>query len=266
MQSSVQVYALLDLVSPASHPGVKVYSLDSAVGLVSALETLGLGAKRPTLVIVGGASGLDDAQRDRLQSLFDDVLAPLAEELQLYVVDGGTDAGVMRMMGEARTHIGGSFRLIGVAPRELVHLPDAPASHPDASTLEPHHTHCLLVPGDRWGAESPWIAEVATQLSGELPSMTVLINGGSVTWQDANASVQAGREILIMAGSGRTADIMAAALNGSSVDDPRISPLMASGLLSAIDLEAELSLLKRQLHTLLTTEVHSPHAEERDIS
>ncbi|MEO1294326.1 MAG: hypothetical protein AAFW75_00710, partial [Cyanobacteria bacterium J06636_16] len=57
-------------------------------------------------MIVGGASGLDTDRQVQLESLFNRVLAPLAEELQLYVVDGGTDAGVMRLMGQARTTIG----------------------------------------------------------------------------------------------------------------------------------------------------------------
>ncbi|MEO1294327.1 MAG: hypothetical protein AAFW75_00715 [Cyanobacteria bacterium J06636_16] len=161
-----------------------------------------------------------------------------------YREDGGTDAGVMRLMGQARTTIGGTFPLIGVAPQSLVSLPDRAAEHPDASTLEPHHTHCLLVPGENWGDESAWIAEIATQLSGSHESLTILVNGGSVTVKDAYASIKAGREVLIISGTGRVADDLTAALRykvleGKTVDDPRIAALIdrSDEFLTAIDLD-----------------------------
>ncbi len=63
-------------------------------------ELLGLSA-RPVLVVVGGASGMPD-ESPGLSTLFDDVLAPLVEKAGATVVDGGTDEGVMRLMGAAR--------------------------------------------------------------------------------------------------------------------------------------------------------------------
>ncbi|MBE7385343.1 MAG: hypothetical protein F6J95_028580 [Leptolyngbya sp. SIO1E4] len=250
MLSPVRVYKLLEAEGHATH-GVSVSTVDEKVDIPPCLDSLRLTDRRPTLVIVGGASGLDNDQQMQLDSLFNYVLAPLAEELQLHVVDGGTDAGVMGLMGRARTAIGGTFSLVGVAPRLLVNLPDCGVEHPDASILEPHHSHCILVPGKNWGDESAWMAEIATQLSGPHGSMTVLINGGSITWQDARASVNAGREIVIMAGSGRTADVMVKALAGKGIDDPRMKPLLSSGLLSAVDLEDNPAHLKAALKTLL---------------
>jgi hypothetical protein len=75
--------------------------------------------------------------------------------------------------------------------------------------LEPHHTHFLLVPGDRWGDESPWIARVATLLAGEAPSVTVLVHGGEISRQDVAHSLAAGRPVLVIAGTGRLADELA---------------------------------------------------------
>lgn len=257
MPSSVQTYHFLEQKIPG-HQGVKVGFVDKPDDLVQYVQEADLGEPRMTLVIVGGASGLDADQQVQLDSLFHRVLAPLAEEMQLYVVDGGTDAGVMRLMGHARTAIHGTFPLIGVAPRSLVHLPDRPVSHPDASTLEPNHTHCILVPGDNWGDESPWISELATCLSGDHESMTILINGGSVTVQDAYASVNAGREIVIIAGSGRIADDIVEALRykiveGKEIDDPRIAKLVdkSDDLLTAIDLDNRPSDFIQDLKLLL---------------
>ena len=243
MPSPVQIYQLQEPESP-HHPGVQVGLVEQIDDVVQFLNDTGLAEPRMTLVIVGGASGLDDDQQTQLDGLFHRVLAPLAQEMQLYVIDGGTDAGVMRLMGKARTAINGDFPLIGVAPRSLVNLPDNPVDHPDASTLEPNHTHCLLVPGEQWGDESPWISEIATHLSNRHESMTILINGGSVTVQDAYASVAAGREIVIVAGSGRIADDIVKALRykvveGKAIEDPRLAKLIdkSDDLLTAIDLD-----------------------------
>ncbi len=91
--------------------------------LPSALSRLGLGLTRPVLVSVGGASGLDAGVADRLLALFRDRLAPLLDQLGAAVVDGGTDAGVMALMGQARRAAGARFPLLGVAARGTVRLP-----------------------------------------------------------------------------------------------------------------------------------------------
>lgn len=219
--------------------------------LPSALGELDLIESRPTLVLVGGASKLRETDYQRIKSLFTDVLAPLADNLGLYVVDGGTDAGIMKIMGQARMAIGAEFPLVGVAPVDLVNLPNHPTVRPDSTTLEANHTHCLLVPGDRWGDESPWIAHVATQLAQDKPSVVVLINGGAVTWQDAAANVKVGRPVIVIQGSGRTADILATAIQGGSVTDERAQPLVDSGLMQVVDLDESAKVLVDKLQALL---------------
>ena len=49
-----------------------------------------------------------------------------------------------------------------------------------SAPLDPHHTHFILVPGKNWGDESSWIAQIATQLAGDQPSVAVLVNGGKI--------------------------------------------------------------------------------------
>jgi hypothetical protein len=66
-------------------------------------------------VCVGGAAGISAPDLDRLAELFRLQLVPLIEEQATTVVDSGTDAGIMRLMGQAREAIGGSFQLIDVA-------------------------------------------------------------------------------------------------------------------------------------------------------
>jgi hypothetical protein len=221
-------------------------------------RALGLSGSRPVIVVIGGASQLSEWDAERLRSLFRRVLAPLAEAVGACVVDGGTDAGVMRMMGEARAQTGSSFPLIGVVPEGVAILPDrallpdriTPAT--DAVALEPHHTHFVFIPGSVWGDESPWLAKIASVLADNAPSVSVLINGGEITWGDATESVDAGRSILVIAGSGRTANELATAVRGGVAND-RAKELMASGLLSAIDL-GDFDKLTKELKSILLVE------------
>ncbi|MEH2420379.1 MAG: hypothetical protein V7K48_05355 [Nostoc sp.] len=209
--------------------------VDQQAGLPDALEAIGLGGSRCVLVVVGGASNISEADFLCIKRLFTEVLAPIAESLGAYVVDGGTDAGVMQLMGEARTQIGAKFALIGVTPESKVALPNQHEPTADLTPLEPNHTHFVLVPGNNWGDESSWISRVATVLANNAPSLTVLLNGGEITFEDAFSSVNIGRLVVVIAGSGRTADILADALRGQATDE-RAKKLAKSGTLQYIDL------------------------------
>ncbi len=213
----------------------KAIEICQSSDLATMLSRLGLVEPRPVLVVVGGASQLSETDFERVRSLFTEILAPLAQRLGLYVVDGGTDAGVMWMMGLARQQVKGTFPLIGVAPQGVVTFPNQAPPQEMAASLEAHHSHFILTPGLNRGDESPYLAKIGTHLSGSLPSVSVLINGGEITWVDAAASVSEGRSIVVIGGSGRAADRLTAALSGHSTDQ-RSKPLINSGLLQAIDL------------------------------
>ncbi|MBL1200612.1 MAG: hypothetical protein FWK04_16330 [Nostoc sp. GBBB01] len=229
-----------------------VATVSEAGELSDALEQMGLVGSHPILVIVGGASQMSEADFVRIQSLFIEVLAPIAQRLGAYIVDGGTDAGVMQLIGNARHQINAQFPLIGIAPTGKVILPNQTESTDDAALLEPHHTHFILVPGHNWGDESAWIVQVTTMLAGGAPSVTMLINGGEITFLDAANSVIAGRLVMVIAGSGRTADKLVCALNGEATDE-RAEKLAASGKLQTIDLEADWEKLTHTITHLLST-------------
>ena len=208
-----------------------------------ALRALGIPPAHPAVVLVGGAGELSEDDLARLRPAFADGLVPAVERLGACVVDGGTDAGVMRLLGEARAAASASFPLIGVPAVGTVALPGADSN--GRAQLEGNHTHFLLVPGTDWGDETPWLARAAGDASKGHPSVTVLVDGGDVAWRDVEESVRAGRKVIVVAGSGRAADSLAAALRGEPADE-RARRLAASGLLSAVDsgsLAAELEAL-----------------------
>lgn len=200
------------------------------------VAALGLGAPRPTLVIVGGAGGLDEVDLSRLSPLFVNGIAPVVERHRAAVVDGGTQSGVMRLCGETRAALFASFPLIGVAAIGTVRWPGRSPASDDAADLEPNHSHFVLVPGADWGAESGWIAQITSAIAAGSPSVTVLINGGRIAIDDVERSIEAGRRVVAVAGSGRTADAFADALHGAGSDD-RIQTLAASALVSSVPID-----------------------------
>jgi len=203
--------------------------VDRTVELPHALRSLELDFPSPCLVLVGGADRLDDSEMVHLRPVFVRVLASLAEALNISVVDGGTDAGVMRLMGEARAEVRAEFPLVGVAAASTVALPYAFSTPSGTSRLEPHHTHFVLVPGSRWGAEVPWLASVADVLSNGVPSVTVLVDGGDTAWADVNLSIESGRPVIAVAGTGRAADEIASTVSTSEGEEQG-RKLAASGL------------------------------------
>ena len=138
------------------------------------------------------------------------------------------------MMGQARRHVRGQFNLVGVAPLNRVifpigvQLPQAPDdnSYPPVE-LEPNHTHFFLVPGENWGSESRWLARFSSVLAGHFPSMTLLINGGQVSLKDLKLNLELGRQVTIIAGSGRLADAVADTISGAAPsEDEKIQKLV----------------------------------------
>lgn len=250
MRSASPMTQSFELVFSDDRTAPAIYIADTD-SLGNVLTELNLASGRPVLVIVGGASKLCEKDYTRLKSFFLKVVAPLAESLNMAVVDGGTDAGVMRLIGEARQRINASFPLIGVAPVSLTNFSDNPYPiAPDAALPEPNHTHFILVPGQHWGDESPWIAKVATAIAIDRPSIAILANGGEITWTDAQQNIAADRPVIVVEGSGRTADILAQALHGDILDH-RAKPLVDSRLLSSIEMADEFDEIEEILRSIL---------------
>lgn len=179
-------------------------------GLTRALAEAGLAPPRPTVVLVGGAGGLTARHRATCSAYFRDGLVPALEEHGACLVDGGTDSGVIALAGQARRAAGARMPQLGVVAAGTVGLPGEPRieSAPRAD-LEPHHDGVLVVPGDQWGDEAPWISTIADVLAGAAPCITVLANGGAIARREVQYSLDAGRPVIALAGTGRTADDLA---------------------------------------------------------
>lgn len=208
--------------------------VDVVSSLPATLDALAVAHGRPVLVVVGGAGRMSQEHLSRTAAVLGVQVVPVLDRLGVTVIDGGTDSGVMRVIGQARSAAGASFPLIGVAAEGTVHA-DPVGAPAGAGRIEPHHSHVILVPGDTWGDESPWLAEVADAVAGTGPSATLVVNGGEITYDDITHSLERRRPVVVLAGTGRTADTIAAARDGNT-KDPRARQIAASPLTRIVDI------------------------------
>jgi TRPM family ion channel len=219
----------------AGEAGPRVARVARPADIPAALDDVDVPRPRPVLVLVGGAGGMDEATQQVLARVLRDAVLPVVERHGAAVVDGGTDSGVMRMLGRARAERNGVFPLVGVAASGTVRVPGGPTID-DAAEPERHHSHLVLVPGEAWGDESPWLTDVANVIANGCASVTVVVNGGEITYADAKSSLDRGRPVVVLAGTGRTADAIADARAGRPAD-PRDAAIAASPLTRVVAVE-----------------------------
>lgn len=164
-----------------------------------AFHQLGIPHPKPVIVLVGGASGIGWLDKFPMRKAIR-IITQLAEETGSVVLDGGTQAGIMKEIGVQRKKGKLSFPLVGVVFDSLL-MKEEPKS-----ILDPNHTHFFLIPGDDWGDESAWISKIATNLAGDNKSITILVNGGNISRTDVEYSLLENRPVFIMRGTGRLAD------------------------------------------------------------
>jgi hypothetical protein len=198
---------------PNNH-SAQIVILDKSAHLEDVPNLLGIDSPKPVVVLVGGASGLEESKVARIR-IITDRISQIANDTQAIVIDGGTQAGVMECMGQSRRLGNHSYPLLGVVVEKFATWPEMRQSKFGLRwgknfSLEPNHSHFILVPGKDWGDESEYISRLATLISGDKSSVTVLINGGEISRQDVANSLAAHRLVIVMRGSGRLADEIAA--------------------------------------------------------
>lgn len=179
---------------------------------------------RPVLVVSGGADTLKGAHLDRAEEMLGTAVPAATGLAGAAVVDGGTSAGVMAVIGAARARLREAMPvLLGVAPEDLVSYPGR--SRDDGVPLDPQHTHFVLADSSEWGGETALLISVAAGLAGPGPVVMLLAGGGPVAKADVLAAVRRRWPVFAVAGTGGLADdILArrdAARAGSRLPVPR---------------------------------------------
>jgi len=216
------------------------------------LKALDLPQPHALIMVFGGAKALDHSRKARLAELLSDAIAPAAADLGALIIDGGTQSGVMAMMGEAVARCGRKCPLLGMAPAGKVSYPGAPAEAAiaDGAPLEPNHSHFVLVESDEWGGETGTMFELARALN--VPVATMLVNGGAIAAEEARQSVRNGWHLLVVEGSGRFADeLSAAARDDQFAKSVEVSEIARSGRVALFHVDDAAQKLRNELCRML---------------
>ncbi len=197
------------------------------------IQALGLTTPSPCLFISGGAGGMSDEDIDRTRKIMDEGVAKFASEHGITIIDGGTESGVMQMIGEARRKHGYTFPLIGVAPAGRVTYPGKTNPNSEAE-LDSNHTHFVLVNSDEWGGESQTIIDLTRRICGKRKkhALGILINGGKIAQHDIYLATATGDQkipILVLEGSGRFAEELATAFRTGHANQQILKAIIAGG-------------------------------------
>jgi SLOG in TRPM, prokaryote len=205
------------------------------------LKALDLGAPKALILVVGGASNLDKTLVPRLLKVCSRTIAGVAADTGAIIIDGGTQAGVMAIMGQAVADRGGKPPLLGVAPKGKVTYPGGPGHDPgeNRAALDPNHSHFVLVESREWGGETETFYELAESLAKKIKVITILINGGTVARKEILASVRHGWPIVVLAGTGRLADEIARLMTSKPdlINDPDIAEIISDGDIYPVSLQ-----------------------------
>ncbi len=116
----------------------------------------------------------------------------------------------------------------------------------------------MLTPGRVFGAESRYLYTLAEALGARVPSLALLINGGRIALREAQLNVRQRRPLVVFRGSGRAADVIAAACEAGSSDDPVVAEIIRRGNLTILDVREGPERLIQVIRNTLWRESHEP--------
>jgi hypothetical protein len=229
----------------------KVVRLGSADGRLP-LKALGLSTKRPVIALAGTTTDLDPQLAARLYPFIRTLTATAADHGAV-VVTGGTDAGVIRLLGLSLGALPDPPQLVGVAPAELI-ARDGEAIAPGAAHADPNHDAVLLVPGSQWGDETPVLSRLVGEIASGQPTVLVVIGGGAGALVECIEHARQKRPIVVLSRSGRLADELAdLRLEVRDATDDETGPPIAVRDVHVIDLAEPPSRLRSLLTLLMST-------------
>jgi hypothetical protein len=224
---------------PGGHTALAVCVSPSADPLW-VMERFGITNAIPAIFISGGASYMTDEDKARTTEMMG-VVADFAERHGAVVIDGGTDAGVMQIIGGARRQHNYTFPLIGVCPIGKVSYPGFENLNHEAN-LEDSHSHFVLVLGNEWGDETNLLIRLTYTISGKgsQPAIGILINGGRIAQNEVYLATTKDLRLpmIVVEGSGRFADELATAFRTGKTNQQILKAILEGGdikLISTIE-------------------------------
>ena len=210
---------------------------------------------KKVILILGGADELEVTDANKLAQLFGLGIARAAVEACAIIIDSGSNKGIVCMMGEGVAARGYKTSVIGIGPIGVVKDLQSEIGSP---SLEPNHSHFILVQGDKRGMETSTMFKIAHELSNpviqevvnnkkhgsaktksnKVPAIAVLAGGGAIAKNEVLRAVRQNLPIIIVKGSGGFADeiVSASERRDPLKEEPVIAEIIADGELHFHDL------------------------------
>lgn len=205
------------------------------------------------IMLSGGADLLEGERKPRLMQLFSRGIARAAVEMEAGFIDGGTDSGIMAMLGRGAVERGHRLPLLGVAPTQPITWPGQAQQDDNGeplTPLEPNHTHFVLIENQTWGGEVSSRYALAAKLTEKIPMVTVLVNGGRISCEEILRSVRLGSAIIVVEGSGRLADEIAELYRNPPdfIEDPMLAEIIEEGDIHLFSIDGKVAELERLIY------------------
>jgi hypothetical protein len=235
-----------EIVFPNNN-GAKLVTASRGTPMAALIKSLGISQPKNLILLIGGADKLDEKLTSRLTQLFSRGIARAAADADALIIDGGTQAGIMQIMGQSIADRGRKSSLLGVAPAAKVTYPGGPiVPGNDSAPLDPNHSHFVLVDGKDWGSETETLFELAAAF--DVPVLAILVNGGGIAKDELLQSVRRNWPVIVIKGSGRLADDVAALKEQPSpIEDPVLAEIVEEGDLRIFPITGALEDFERTL-------------------
>ena len=197
---------------------------------------------RPEVLISVTGGAQDFELSPPLQRVFDRGLANAATATNAWVVTGGTDTGVMKLVASALVEQHAKCPLIGVTSYGCVNgrtvlegarletrtYDDPSAASVSGAPLNRDHTHFVFVDSGKeapaaWGAEISFRANFEStyaRLKG-VPLVLLVVQGGPGTLATVQSTASLQQAVLVVRDSGGAADAIADYILTGRTDDPK---------------------------------------------
>ena len=225
----------------------KLVAASPRARMASLIESLGISPPKNLILLIGGADKLDENLTSRLTQLFSRGIARAAADAEALIIDGGTQAGVMQIMGQSIADRGRKTSLLGVAPAGKVTYPGGtPVTGDDSAPLDPNHSHFVLIDGNEWGSETETLFDLAAAF--DVPVLAILVNGGAIAKDELLQSVRRNWPVIVIEGSGRLANEVAELKEkASQIEDPVLAEIVEEGDLRIFPISGALEDFERML-------------------
>jgi len=210
---------ILETIKFPNGNSAKFVKVPPTVDINELICTLKLSAPRALLILNGGTADINDRIKEQLKILFDDLAHFIVKE-KITIITGGTNFGIFALLGEALQKQGGiTAPCIGVTI----------TGHNNLQILEPHHSHFVMVEGEKWGDETAVMYRLVNTLAKNCLSLAILAGGGEVTINEMQQNVIQNREMIFLNGSaGSTDDIITSFLCGN-ISEERFEKIIRKG-------------------------------------